>query len=142
MKTLKTLAASLLTIVSLSAFAADGEKSEKLKINYTLNTFVDAMANGQMEDLGDILDDQMKFTVVRSEKVINYSKSQLLNSLKQSENVVQNCDTDYDVEKINSSQALVKVIMKYEGFTKINYINLDNTKTGWKIMNISSSYSK
>jgi hypothetical protein len=142
MKTLKTLAASLLTIVSLSAFAADGEKSEKLKINYTLNTFVDAMANGQMEDLGDILDDQMKFTVVRSEKVINYSKSQLLNSLKQSENVVQNCDTDYDVEKINSSQALVKVIMKYEGFTKINYINLDNTKTGWKITSISSSYSK
>jgi len=100
------------------------------------------MANGKMADLGDILDEQMKFTVARSEKVISYSKSQLLNSLKQSENVVQNCDTDYDVEKINSSQALVKVIMKYEGFTKINYINLENTKTGWKIMNISSSYSK
>jgi len=142
MKTLKTLAASLLTIVSLSAFAADGEKSEKLKIDYTLNTFVDAMANGKMADLGDILDEQMKFTVVRSEKMINYSKSQLLNSLKQSENVVQNCETDYDVEKINSSQALVKVIMKYERFTKINYINLDNTKTGWKITSISSSYSK
>ena len=142
MKNLKNLAGLLLTILSMSAFAADGEKSEKLKIDYTLNTFVDAMANGQMEDLRDILDERMKFTVVRFEKVISYSKSQFLNSLKQSENVVQNCDTDYEMEKIGSSHALVKVIMIYESFTKINYINLKNTKAGWKITSISSSYSK
>ncbi|MDB5119944.1 MAG: hypothetical protein JWN56_1162 [Sphingobacteriales bacterium] len=142
MKTLKTLTASLFMILSVSAFAADGVKNEKSKIDNTLNTYVEAVANGKMEGLGDILDETMKFTVIRADKVVNYSKTDLLNYLKHSENVVQNCTTDYEVEKINSSQAIIKVIMKYEGFTKINYINLDKTGTGWKITNISSSYLK
>lgn len=140
MKTLKTLAASLLTVISLSAFAADGVKNEKPTIDNTLNKYVEAVANGKMDGLGDILDESMKFKVIRAEKVVNYSKADLLKSLKSSENVIQNCKTDYDVEQINSSQALVKVSMRYDGFTKINYINLDKTETGWKITNISSSY--
>lgn len=142
MKTLKTITASLLMFISVSAFAADGVKNEKLRIDNTLNTYVEAIAKGKLNGLDNILDENMKFTVIRAEKVINYSKSQLLSSLKSSENVVQNCTTDYQVDKINSSQAIVKVIMKYEGFAKINYINLDKTETGWKITSIASSYVK
>lgn len=140
MKTLKTVIAACLLLISVSAFAADDENKEKLNIDNTLNTYVEAVTNGKIDGLKDILAEDVKFSVARSETVINYTKSQLLNSLKESENVVQNCRTDYKVVKINSLQAMVKVIMKYEGFRKINYINLDKTRTGWKITNISSAY--
>ena len=140
MKTLKTVISACLLLISVSAFAADDENKEKLNIDNTLNTYVEAVTNGKIDGLKDILAEDVKFSVARSETVINYTKSQLLNSLKESENVVQNCRTDYKVVKINSLQAMVKVIMKYEGFRKINYINLDKTRTGWKITNISSAY--
>lgn len=142
MKTLKTLAATLLTLVSLSAFAADGIKTEKPSIDNALNKYVNAVAKGKMEGFGDILDENMKLKVIKAEKVVNYSKADLLKSLKSSENVVQNCTTSYEIEEINSSQAIVKVSMQYAGFTKINYINLDKAEAGWKITNISSSYLK
>jgi hypothetical protein len=142
MKTLKTLIAAFFLTISASAFAADDVNSEKLKIDNTLNTYVEAIANGKIDGLKNILAEDMKFTVARAEKVINYNKAQLLNSLKESENVVQNCSTDYEVVEINSLQAMVKVIMKYEGFSKINFISLDKTGTSWKITSISSSYLK
>ena len=142
MKTLQTLTASLLVLISVSAFAADDVTTKKLKIDYTLDTYVGAMANGKLEGLKNILADDMKYAVTRGDKVINYTKSQLLSSLKESENVVQNCNTDYAFERINSSQAKMKVSMKYESFTKINYINLNQTEAGWQITKISSSYSK
>ena len=142
MKTLKTLIAAFFLTISVSAFAADDVNNEKLNIDNTLNTYVGAIANGKMNGLKNILADDMKFTVARAEKVTNYNKAQLLNSLKESENVVQNCSTEYEVVKINSLQAMVKVIMKYEGFSKINFISLDKTGTSWKITSISSSYLK
>lgn len=142
MKTLKTLTASLLVLISVCAFAADDATAKKLKIDYTLDTYVEAMANGKLDGLKDILTEDMKYEVTRGDKVINYTKAQLLSSLKESENVIQNCSTDYSLERINSSQAIMKVSMKYESFTKINYINLDKTEAGWQITKISNSYSK
>lgn len=139
MKTLKTLAAALLVTLSVSAFAVDGSKSEKLEMNYALNTYIDAVTRGKIAPLDEVLDKDVKFTTTRGAKIFNHSKTAMLNSLKESENVVYNCVTEFNIVESTPTMSLVKVIMKYDGFSKINYVSLANTSKGWKITNVSIS---
>lgn len=140
MKTLKTLTATLLIILSFSAFADDTSNNEKLNMNYALKTYVDAVAHGKIKGLEDVLDQNVKFTTTRGSQIINISKAQMLSSLKNTQNVEQNCTTDFSLIESNPTLTIVKVIMKYEGFSKVTYLSMVNTTKGWKITNVSSFY--
>jgi DNA-binding TFAR19-related protein (PDSD5 family) len=64
----------------------------------------------------------------------------MLTEMKNSENVAQNCQTDYAIVEQNPSQAIVKVTLKYEAFSRINYVTMAQTNKGWKITNVSSVF--
>ncbi len=140
MKTLKTIAAALLMVLSVSAFANDDSKIEKSKINYALKAYVDAVAHGKIEGLADVLDKDIKFTTTRGEQIINYNKVQMLNSLRHLQNVEQNCSTEFSIMESTPTQSVVKVTMKYEGFSKISYLSMANTNQGWKIVSVATSF--
>lgn len=139
MKTLKTLTAALLITLSFSAFAADGSKAEKLEMDYALKTYIDALTKGKISPLAEVLDKDVKFTTTRGAKIFNHTKIDMLNSLMGSDNVVQNCATEFSIVESTPTISVVKVIMKYNGFSKISYLNLANTTKGWKITNVSIS---
>lgn len=141
MKTLKTFSAALLMLLSVSAFAADGsKKEEKLGMNYALKTYIDAVAHGKIGSLEEVLDKDIKFTTTRGQKIINHNKVELLNSLQGIRNVEQNCTTEYSIVESVPTLSVVKVVMKYEGFSKVTYLSLANSAKGWKITNISTSF--
>jgi hypothetical protein len=64
----------------------------------------------------------------------------MLKSLEGIQNVEQNCTTEYSIVETTPTISVVKVTMKYEGFSKITYLNLANTSKGWKITSISTSF--
>ena len=140
MKTLKTLAAALLMFLSFSSFAADETKSEKLLMDYTVKIYIDAVSHGKMKGLSQVLDSDAKFTFTRNNEIYNYGKRDYLEFLKSTENIEQNCVTKSSIIDLNSTQSIVKVMMQYEGFTKIVHISLAKTSEGWKITNISNSF--
>lgn len=140
MKTLKSIAAALLIAFSLSSFAADGTAKEKLEMNYALKTYIEAVTNGKIAALPEVLDKNVKFTSTRGENILSHGKSEMLAALKASENVIQNCVTQFSVVESTPSASIVKVVMKYDGFSKVSYLNLSNTTKGWKITSVSSSY--
>ena len=140
MKTLKTIAAALLVVLSTSAFASDDTKSEKLNINYALKAYIDAVAHGKINGLSEVMDKDVKFTSTRGQQIVNHDKNQILNSLKNLQNVEQNCITEFSIVESTPTQSVVKVTMKYEGFTRINYLNMSNTGKGWKIVSVATSY--
>ncbi|HEX8577881.1 MAG TPA: nuclear transport factor 2 family protein [Flavobacterium sp.] len=141
MKAIKTLLAAALMVFSLNSFANEEPQSQKLKMDYALKTYIDAISLGKIKGLSEILDNDVKFTVTRGEKIVNYSKSEMLNSLKGSENISQNCTTDYSIIEQSATQAIVKVIMKYDAFSKVNYVTMSQTNKGWKITNVSSVFA-
>ncbi|WP_374164958.1 nuclear transport factor 2 family protein [Arcticibacter sp. MXS-1] len=141
MKMIKTITAALLIAVSASAFANDGISSAKYKMNIAVDNYIDAISRGNNKELSNLLDADAKYTLNHGNEVKNYSKSDLLKALKSSEGVVQNCATDHSVLEVGNSQAIVKVSMKYDDFTKVNYVTFTNTLKGWKITNISASYN-
>jgi len=141
MKTLKSLAAALLIFLSVSAFANDDSKNQKLQMDYALKTYIDAISNGNIKGLPEVLDSDVKFTITRGEQIVSYSKSEMLSSLKTTQNIQQNCVTDYTIIDQNPAQAVVKVTMKYAEFSKVNFVTMTNTTRGWKITNVSSSFN-
>jgi len=140
MKTLKNLTAALLMAVSFSAFAAGGSQSANPDMSHALKAYVDAVSLGKMNGLQEVLDQDIRFTTTRNKKIITHSKAEILKTLKANENVKQNCSTEYTIIESTSSLGLVKLTMKYEGFSKVEYLSLANTGQGWKITGVSTSF--
>ena len=140
MKALKIQIAALLIVFSTSAFATDVEMNERLKVNHTLQKYIDALSYGKITGMSEVLDNQAKFTIIGGKKTINYNKAQMVNSLHSIENIQQNCATSYSFIELNTAQAIVKITMKYDGFSRVNFLNIANTADGWKITNVSSSF--
>jgi len=141
MKTLKSiLAACVLTLFAVASFAKDEPVSQKLSMDFALKTYIDAISSGKIKPFAEILDSDVKFTVTRGEKIINYSRSEMLSSMKASANIVQNCITDFSIVEQNPAQAIIKVTMKYDAFSRINYVTMAQTSKGWKITNVSSVF--
>jgi len=140
MKTLKTITAALLIAFSFSAFAADGTSKEKREMNYALKTYVEAITKGKIADLDEVLAKDVNFSHTRGEKIISHNKAEMLNALKVSENVKQNCTTSYSIVEATPSFSVVKLVMKYDGFSKVSYLSLGNTGNGWKITSVSTSF--
>lgn len=126
--------------ISLSAFADDDTNSEKLKMDYTVKTYIDAVTEGKVKELASVLESDAKFTLTQGERIIKFSRYETLNWLKSSEGILQNCSTDYKILEMDASQAVVKISMKYDNFCKVNLLSLANTKKGWRITNVSTSF--
>lgn len=141
MKTLKTLTAAFLMILSFSAFANDESISNKNLVEYTVKTYVDAVSHGKTENLSEVLDRDVKYTFTRGEKIYSYGKSDILKFMKGAEHVDQQCITETAIIEQNATQIIVKVSMKYDGFTNVNYLNIANTTKGWKITNITRAFN-
>ena len=128
-------------IVSFSSFADELNSSNKLSIDFALKSYLDAVSEGKVKGFSDILDNDVKFTISRGEKIVNYSKSEMLTSLKSSEGIKQNCHTEFQILEKTLTQSIVKVTQKYDEFTRVNFVTFNNTPKGWKITNVSSSFS-
>lgn len=140
MKTITILSAVLMLFISLSSFAGDETNSEKLRMNYTVKTYIDAVTEGKIKALASVLESDAKFTLTHGERIVRFSRYDTLKWLKSSEGIRQNCSTDYKIIEMDASQAVVKISMKYEGFSKVNLLSLANTKKGWLITNVSTSF--
>lgn len=140
MKTLRILTAAVLLAVSFSACATEESLNEKLSVNYTLRTYIDALANGRIQGLGNLFDPGAKFTLTRGNRICNYSKDEVIEFMKSLEGVKQNCETNSAFLQLDNAQALVKITMKYSDFSKVTLVTMHNSNRGWKITNISSSF--
>lgn len=141
MKTFKTItAAAILLFFSASSFASDDVKSAKLLIDYTVNTYIDAVAHGKIKPLTEVLDNDVKLSLTIRDNIFNYNKSQIMEALKINTGVEQNCKTFYTILEENNTMAVGKIVLQYPGFSKISFLTMARTKNGWRILNVSDSY--
>lgn len=141
MKSIKTITAALLIVISASAFANDGTSNLKNRMDYAVGKYVNAVSLGNNADLAGLLHENAKYTLTHNNEVKNYTGSDLRKMFKNEAGTVQNCQIEQKVLEAGDSQAIVKVSMKYHDFTKVNYVTFINTFKGWKISNISASYN-
>lgn len=142
MKPLKllTITALLMLTYGVSMAAQPDSKAEKFTSNYTLQTYMDAVQHGKLKGLSQVIDDNAKFTMQRGDKVISQSKSEMLQAMKRQENVEQNCQVYHSVVQNLPNQMIVKVDMKYESFTRSNFVTLSESNNGWKVSQVTTKF--
>lgn len=141
MKTLKTIVLGMAMVACFGMASAKNHDNDKLTKNYAINTYIDAMTRGRLSGLNDVIDNSAAFSTVRGNKLVTADKKQVLDYFKSIKNTEQICTTTTSVVENNAWVAIVKVDMKYEGFTRSNYVTIANTGSGWKITNVYTTFS-
>lgn len=139
MKTLKSIAMGLILLLSFGAAKA-ADKTDKLTKNYALNTYIDAISHGKLQGFSDILDTDVKFSMMRGTQMVKYTKDEMMEFMKGIQNVEQACTISTSDVENNDNLCVVKVNMKYKDFVRSNYVTMANTGKGWKITNVYSVF--
>lgn len=143
---MKTLKATILAFLVVLAFGAAKAKTvypntdDKTSVTYAVNTYVSAISQGKIKELNNLLDDNLKYSMERGSQKLVLDKAQYIESLKNNQNVEQDCLVTSTITESTPDVTLVKVEMKYAEFTRINYVTMVNSSKGWKITNIYSTF--
>ncbi|WP_423149144.1 nuclear transport factor 2 family protein [Rubrolithibacter danxiaensis] len=140
MKALKTILLVFIVVAAQQVSKAAVDGNDEKAVKNVINTYLDAFCHGKLKGFSQLLDENVKFTTERGDKIITYTKSEMLDALRKSANVEQNCKTDYSIIENLPNQMVVKVNMKYESFTKENFVTLTESENGWKITHVSTAF--
>lgn len=136
---IKTLLTFSFMIVACSFVKADPKTASK-PMNYTLTKFIEGTTLGEISGLPVLLDDGFKMDINCGSRTFSFNKKQVVDFMKKTKHIVQNCSTTYKVVEENDDVTIAKVEMKYPNFTRVNYVTLVNHGSYWSITNVSSSY--
>jgi hypothetical protein len=144
MKTLKMFI--VLTLLPLQFIAAKNRQTHDEDGAFTrvhaIDTYVDAVTRGKLDGFDAVIDPSAKFTVLNAQnKLLSFGKKQMLEFLNRIKNVEEMCTTSTSILQNNTDMVVAKVDMKFEGFTRSNYISIANTRSGWKIINVYSVFN-
>src|SRR5690606_756924 len=138
MKTLKTviLTFSFLLFATILVKANPAPKAKRT-IDYVLNQYIDCTSKGKFNDFSKILDNNFKYHITYSGRTTTYNKKQIVEYMKETKNLLRNCNTSYTLVESNDNFSIAKVDMKYPTFTKTDYVTMYiNSNTEWTITNV------
>lgn len=140
MKTLKSLLAGItLLFVCVAANASVKPVAGSLSKDDVIKIYIDAIAHGQTENLGAVLDNYLQYETKRGDDVTTFTKDQLINYLKSNGAPSESITTNTVVFTDDEKSSLIKVEFKYNDIVRTDLITLSKSK-GWKITKIESSF--
>jgi len=142
MKTIvNTILAAILVITTATFAHAENNKLNRLAASGTLEQYIETVTKGNVDDINGLFSESFRQKTNSNEKMITHNREQLVNFLKGEKNVKQNCETSYTVIEENANCAFAKVEMKYEKFTKVDYVSLGREGSEWKVNDVVTSYN-
>jgi hypothetical protein len=140
MKTLKTMMA--LALIAVCGFASASPKTNdgSATKQSVVDTYLNAVVHGNMNGIGNAIDDNAHFYIERGVRVQTTDKRQVLDNLKATANIDQNCECSSTVLKEGDTFLVEKVEMKYNEVTRTDVITAQLSDDGWKITKVETSY--
>jgi hypothetical protein len=138
MKTLKSIMLGLALLVAGIATAAEKQTISTLSKNEVLNIYVNAVIHGKIEGVENILSADVKQSIFRGEKEFKLDKKQIIESFKATENVEQGCTYTTTIVDETDKGMVVKLVMKYEGYTRTNLVTISTNKAEFKVTKIET----
>jgi hypothetical protein len=140
MKTLKSVTLAFALLVTCSFVKANDVPEIKLTKTHAINTYLDAMTLGRIENLSQVIDPCAKFSILRGKTIMSFTKQEMTDYLEGEKNIQQQCTTKTQVIESNSDMAVIRVDMKFADFTRSNYVTVANTGGAWKITSVYSVF--
>ncbi|CDT34211.1 nuclear transport factor 2 family protein [Sphingobacterium faecium] len=148
MKTLaKTFAAAALIAVSTFTMAAAkpvGDHSKKAAVNLStadlaIDHYVAVMTEGESAGVEQLFASGFSQKVQAATDKTN-SRGEVISLLKKQKGEHLNCKTSTTIVEQSSDYMIAKVILQFEGFTKIDLVTLVNDGGNWKVSQSINSY--
>ncbi|GGH23471.1 hypothetical protein FAZ19_17305 [Sphingobacterium alkalisoli] len=134
-----SIATALILFASSMAFAA--EKANPLK-NMTavgiVAAYLDATALGNVEFNEQLFATDFEYHNTASDN--KHGKKAYTKFLKQNKGLQYNCKTTYQILDECGKSCIAKATMEFENFTRVDHITLCNTKNGWQVSKVVTTY--
>ena len=141
MKTLKSIMLGMaLILVSVAVNANPRSYDKKPTKQEVIDTYLNAVVHGKLDGINNAIDDEAQFNMQRGSNVNTLNKQQILNSLKSSENIEQDCTCTKSVVQDSDDTNVLKVEMKYGDFTRTDVVTTQRGPGGWKITKVDTSF--
>ncbi|MCI0921733.1 hypothetical protein [Sphingobacterium rhinopitheci] len=136
---ISTIVTALLMTLSLSSFANNYSNPLKAKdAKEILLTYAECTSIGNTDYNNFLFADDFQY-----ENASNNSKSgkrEYLKYLKENKGLNYNCVTSSEILDITGKTAIAKSIYKFDTFSRVDYITLAQTKEGWKVSKVITTY--
>jgi len=137
----KFLVVCIISLLSATAtFAYTGPKSDG-DYKTVITDFIDSHMNSNYKKLNNIMDDNSSFKIPRGNKVITQDKASLVESLKSTAGIQQNCESNYEVLAKSDAMVIARVDFSYHDTIQHNYliVERDNNER-WKITQVCKMF--
>lgn len=139
MKTLKTILAGATLLFACVAANATVKKSHPSQTD-VVKTYIADISDNKTDNIDDLFDTDMQFNLQRGQNVNTLNKIDLIQYLKSNTVVNEPLSTDTTVMAQDDNSAKIKIVFKYDGYTRTDIVTLIQS-SGWRITNIDSSFS-
>lgn len=137
--TLKTIAAVLIMVTSLSSFASENANPLKdVGSDMVIGTYLEAVTVGSI-DLNKFLftDDFQYRNVNNSDRA---GKKEYIKFLNANKGTQYDCESSYEILSQDGKVCMAKATMAFDSFTRVDYITLNQGKDGWKVSKVETTY--
>lgn len=105
--------------------------------NTVIRDFIDSHMNSNYKKLNNIMDENSTFKIPRGEKVIQQSKSSLIDAMKNVAGTKQNCESNFEVLAKSDALVIARIDFTYHDSIQHNYLIVEkNDNQQWKITQV------
>ncbi len=139
MKKITTILAAVLMTISLSSFANSSANPLREKnAKDILLTYVEATALGTSDFNNYLFTKDFQYENLANKD--KFGKREYVKFLDSNKGLNYNCNKSYEVLDVAGKTAIAKSTLVFENFTRVDHITLTQTKDGWKISKVVTSY--
>ncbi|HWD86896.1 MAG TPA: nuclear transport factor 2 family protein [Mucilaginibacter sp.] len=140
MKTLRSMLGCIaLLFICIAANAITKPATGKLTRDEVVKIYIDAITNGNVSNLNNVLADDLQFDIQRGKNVITMNKNRLIDYLKNNTISDPSVKTTTTVEQEDDHSSVIKVEFKYDGYSRTDEVTLYKS-TGWLITGVVSVF--
>ena len=137
-KNLKSIFAGIALLFACAATNA-AVKADQRSQSDVVKTYIEDISKSKTTDLDKVLAPDMHFNMQRGQNVNTLDKDDLIKSL-QSATSNQPVNTDSTIMQQEDNSAKIKVVFKYDGYTRTDVVTVAKVY-GWQVTNVDSSYN-
>lgn len=127
----------LFCLLAIAGLQTAGAQDKSQTYAAVLTSFVDSHINSDFKKLNQILSDDATYKIPRQDQLIVQQKTALLEAMRQTKGVVQNCSSSSEILAKTDAFVIAKVNFKYPEFTQENYLTLEkDANSAWKISQV------
>lgn len=100
--------------------------------------YVEALTTGNIEYNKHLFTSDFEYRNTANNEVV--SRSKYINFLKENKGLKYNCITSYDILDQTGNTSVAKATMKFDHFTRVDYITMQQSQDGWKVSKVVTTY--